>query len=234
MEFAAVEPHAEITPLFEDVWSVTGSVVMAPLVRITRTMVILRASDGLTVVNAVRLSDAGERRLAELGEVRHVVRIGGHKMDDAWYVHQHGASLWALPGVRHLHCLETAEVLQADHVPMSELELFQFEHTVDPEAALLYRRHGGLLITCDSVQNWEHTDGCSAMGKLAAHAMGFMTPAQIGPPWRKRMTPAGGTLEPDFHRLLDLEFRHLIGAHGGLLRDEAQSHLRATIERTYR
>ena len=63
--------------------------------------------------------------------------------------------------------------------------------------------------------------------------MGFKHPAQIGPPWRKMMTPEGGSLKPDFDRLVQLPFKHLIGAHGGLASDNANELLRATIARTF-
>ena len=50
------------------------------------------------------------------------------------------------------------------------------------------------MITCDSVQNWPDTRGCSLPAKLVTRAMGFTRrPAQIGGPWRKFMTPKGGT-----------------------------------------
>ena len=61
--------------------------------------------------------------------------------------------------------------------------------------------------------------------------MGFMKrPAQIGPPWRKMMTPEGGSLRPDFERLASLDFAHLIPAHGRPLMDSAKQDVRATIE----
>ena len=83
------------------------------------------------------------------------------------------------------------------------------------------------------MQNWTTTAGCSVPAKLATHAMGFMKPAQIGPPWRKFMTPEGGSLRADFERLAGLEFRHLIGGHGTPLRDVARERLRETIARVY-
>ena len=54
---------------------------------------------------------------------------------------------------------------------------------------------------------------------------------EIGPPWRKKQTPANGTLKPDFERLADLPFQRLIGGHGGLLESNGPALLRASIER---
>jgi len=47
------------------------------------------------------------------------------------------------------------------------------------------------------------------------------------------MTPEGGTLRPDFERLVALPFEHLIGGHGGLCRGDARLRLRETITRVF-
>ena len=232
--FPDVEPHTDIEAIFEDAWVVSGSVVMAPLIRLTRNMVILRHGAELTLVNSVRLDDAGLAALDALGTVTHVIKIGLHGMDDAFYVDRHGAKLWSLEGIPHAHGLQATGLLSPDiTLPVPDLGVFVFEHTVKPEAALLLHREGGLLITCDSVQNWTTTDRCSPVAKVVTHAFGFLHPAQIGPPWRKKMTPKGGTLRPDFERLAALPFKHLVGGHGTVLRDHAQERLQATIIRVY-
>ena len=227
-----VEPHSSLEAFSSDVFVVRGSVVMMPLVRITRNMVVVRAGDDLTLINSVRLDSAGLQALEELGNVKNVVKIGMHGMDDAFYVQRYGAGLWALPGVEHSNEGKTTDELSDDHVPFDGCRLFRFEHTVRPEAALL-RESEELLITCDSVQNWASTEGCSAVGSAVTKMMGFMKPAQIGPPWRKKMTPKGGSLKPDFERLAALPFRHLIGGHGDPLRETAKERLEDTINRIY-
>jgi hypothetical protein len=226
-----LEPHGTLTPLFDDVWTLTGSVVMAPLLRLPRNMVVLRHEGELALVNSVRLSEQGLADLEALGTVRHVVRIGFHGMDDAFYVDRYGAELWALPGVEHARGATTQE-LGADHAPFPGITVFRFELTNKPEAALIVNEHG-LLITCDSVQNWEDTEGCSLLAKGVTHLMGFVKPAQIGPPWRKIMTPEGGSLRPDFERLLELDWKHLVGGHGNPLRDEAREALRRSVAREF-
>ncbi len=98
----------------------------------------------------------------------------------------------------------------------------------------MVRRAGGILITCDAVQNWPDTRGCSAIAKVATRLMGFTKrPAQIGPPWRKGMTPPGESLREDFERLAALEFRHLIGGHGAPLRDTAKADFGRTVVATF-
>lgn len=229
-----VEPHGPLEPIFTGVHRVRGSTRMGPGVRIPRNMVVIAHEGALTLVNAVRLRPAAEAGLDALGAVQHVVKIGTHGMDDAYYKDRYGAKLWALPGARLADGLLADETLAVDApLPFPDGRLFVFEHTLAPEAALLLERDGGVLITCDSVQHWSDTSGCSPLARVVARLMGFVKPAQIGPPWRKRMTPEGGTLRPDFERLAALPFIHLIGGHGDVLRDHAPERLAETITRVY-
>lgn len=232
-DFAAVEPHGPLEPLFGDVWRVVGSALMAPFMRLSRNMVVIRRGEELTLVNAVRLDDAGLASLDALGRVTNVVRIGVHGMDDAFYVDRYAASRWAMPGQPALSEAAPNRVLGAEGLPVRDAELFSFEHTKKPEGALLLGQDGGLLLTCDSVQHWEPMRFATAPMKLATRFMGFQHPAQIGPPWKKMMTPGGGSLRPDFDRLVQLPFRHLMGGHGGLLRDEGPAVLAESIARNF-
>ena len=227
-----LEPHGDVTEFLPDIFYVIGSVVMMPLMRLPRTMTVIREGDSLILVNAVRLGDEGIAQLCALGSIDHVVKIGMHGMDDAWYAREHGAKLWALPGVSNGHGAPIDQELSPDNLPVEALRLFTFEHTVQPECVLLHPERE-VLVSCDSVQNWVDTTGTSFLGGLATKVMGFVRPAQIGPPWRKLMTPKGGTLQPDFERMAELPFRHLLPGHGLPLRDEAPDRLRETIRFTY-
>ena len=229
MTHPAPFPHGALLPLVDDVHYLVGSVRMGPGVRIGRTMTVLVHEGELTLVNAIRLQDLGP--LEALGRVAHVVKIGIHGMDDAFYAKACGATRWALPGV---DLPEPVERLSVDNLPVPWVSLFSFEHTVQPEGALLADRDGGVLITCDSVQNWPDTEQCSLLAKPLTSIMGFNArPAQIGPPWRKGMTPPGGSLKEDFERMCQLPFRHLVGGHGKPLMGGAKEALMATVSATF-
>jgi hypothetical protein len=232
VDFPKVEPHGVIEEIFADAYFVAGSVLLKPLIRLPRNMIILRSGDELTLINTVRLDAVGEVALEELGQVKHVVKIGMHGMDDDYYVDRYSAKRWAVAGGGGT---EPDSILsEATEFPVPNARVFMFRETVLPEAAILVEREGGLLITCDSIQHWVPSNLLSMPAKLLTRLIGFQHPAQIGPPWRKKQTPAGGSLEGDFERLRSLPFKHIIGGHGGLLRDDGQARLEETMKRVFK
>lgn len=235
-EHPAAQPHGPIQEIAEGVYWVRGSARLGRGLTIGRNMAIVRSGEELTLVSAVRLSDQGEAELARLGKVRHVVKIGAfHGMDDAYSVSRFQADHWTLPGVPPPPGVPRSRELRAGALPIDDADLFVFETTAHEEAALIVRRAGGILLSCDSVQSWPDTEGCSLPAKLVTRLLGFTSrPTQIGPPWRKRMTPPGGSLRGDFERLAAMEWKHMVGGHGAPLRDTARSDLQATIAATFR
>ena len=234
-EFPRATPHGPIEPVADDVFWVRGSVGLGPGLRITRNMAIVRSGDELTLVHSVRLTPEGEAELEKLGTVKNVVKVAYmHGQDDAYYLDRFGATYWALPDGARDQDPEIQQGLRDDNLPFDDAKLFEFRDTKEKEAALLVERSDGILITGDSVHNWTDTAGCSAPAKLVTRLMGFLKrPAQIGPPWRKMMTPKEGTLRPDFERLANLDFAHIVPAHGRPLINTAKQDLRATIEATF-
>ena len=75
--------------------------------------------------------------------------------------------------------------------------------------------------------------GCSWPARLIMPLIGFKRTTLIGPLWLKAMTPDGGSLRPDFERLLELQFDHLIAAHGGPRRDDAHTAVAAAFARAF-
>ena len=234
-DYAPAMQHGPIEEITNDVFWVQGSIQLAPGIRLMRNMVIVRSGEELTLVSPVRLSPDGEAELKRLGTVRHVVKIGFfHGVDDAYYLERFSATYWALPGGTRAEDPTPDKELRPDSLPIPDAELFEFRDTKEKEGALLIRRAGGILITCDSVQHWSNTRGCSFPARLVSHLIGFRRrPAQIGPPWRKRMTPKGASLKSYFDRLTQLDFAHLIAAHGHPLRDTAKQDLEATVQATF-
>ncbi|MGH7329505.1 MAG: hypothetical protein ACREJX_14260, partial [Polyangiaceae bacterium] len=100
--------------------------------------------------------------------------------------------------------------------------------------AMLLPRHGGFLLTADSMHNWENAPGLSLLAKIMVRPMGFKGRGCIGPAWRKECEPKDGEgFAPDFARLLDLDFKHGIGGHGRPMIATAKSDLRTQAEKVY-
>jgi hypothetical protein len=230
VDFPPALPHGPIEEIFPDVFQVRGSFRFGPGLTITRNMTIVRQGGELTLVNSVRLSPDGEADLERLGKVTHLVRIGAfHGADDPWFVHRFSAKLWAPPGTRHRGPITTDRELKPGESPIEGSIVFAFERAKRPEAALLLEREGGILLTCDSYQNWTTFAGCSLLGKVMMRAMGF-GPTLIGGPWVKAMGP---DVRTDFGRLVELPFRHLAPAHGTMLEGAAKEGLRTAVGRRF-
>ena len=230
--YLGAEPHGPLQQISEDCWYVTGTVMFKPLLRLPRNMIILRHKDMLTLINSVRPDEAGDRSLEALGKIAHIMTIGFHQMDDAYYLNKYGATQWLVPGAdANPEARQTCQLTENAELPVPDMRVFLFKETIKGEAALLLERDGGLLITCDSVQHWMPSELMSPLAKLVTRMIGFQKPAQIGPPWRKTQTPPGGSLRGDFERLLELPFERLIGGHGGLLESAAHDALAMSVER---
>ena len=177
-----------------------------------------------------------ERELERLGKVRHLVKLGHfHGMDDPYYVKKFGPVVWAAKDAMHKPGVITDELLGGGAaLPIPRCDLFAFERANKPEACLLLRRDDGILVTCDSIQNWGDFGGCSFAGKLLMRMMGFGGAARIGPGWRRACEPKDADgFRPDFTRLLALPWKHVLPAHGYPLRDSAKEALAERVREAY-
>lgn len=224
-------PHGPITEVFPDVFMVTGGFGFGPGLSITRNMTIVRQGEELTLLNSVRLSPEREKELDALGKVTHLVRVGAfHGIDDPYYVDRYEPTYWAAPGAKLKSGPAATRELVPGASPIAESTVFAFERGKKPEVAVLLERDGGILVTCDSYQHWTTFAGCSLLGGVMLRAMGF-GPTLVGAPWVKAMGP---DVRADFERLRALEFRHLVPAHGTVLRDEAKAGLATAIAKGFR
>ena len=233
-DFAPAQPHGAIQKLTDDVHFVRGTMRMNALMSIARNMIIVRHAGQLTLLNAVRLSEAGEKELEALGKVKHVMRLGPfHGIDDPYYVRRYGARFWTLDGCGAPLPALDERIHAGATPPMLGARFFVFEHTRKPEAVLHLDADGGSLLTCDSFQHHPDLSGNSLMAKLFMTVMGFKRPANIGRMWLKAMQPRAGSLKADFDRLLELRFERLLAAHGGPLETGAHAAAAATVARIY-
>lgn len=232
--YAPASAHGTIEEIFDGVFCVRGSIPLGLGCRMDRNMVILREGKDLTLINPVRMDHSGLVQLDSLGNVRHAVRLGAfHGRDDRFYVDRYKADFWCQAGqTRYLEPQATRQIADGLPPPVAGTRFFVFSSATQPEAALLIERHQ-LLLTTDSLRDLSDWGLTNAAGGLLLRAFGLRRKLLIGRPWLKAATPTGGSLERDFRALLQLEFDHLLGAHGGLVRGNAKSLVMAVVDETF-
>jgi len=231
-EFPPAQPHDQLRELWPDVFALEGSIHLGNGIRFYRSMYVFRDGRDLAIVNSIRLDEAGEAALEELGTVKHVVKIGAfHGLDDPYYVDRFGATLWAQEGAPHKGGLETDEIISVGgNIPITDAKVFVFKATDLPEAILVLPHDGGTLVTCDSIQNFETLEGTSNVDDFFTAEKGFLRTAGIGLPWRSRMTKENGPpLTIDYQRLLERDFANILTGHGPPIMGTAREDLRATV-----
>ena len=225
-----------VEQVFDDIWWAWGTVKFMPGVLFPRNMTIVREPDGLVVIHPIAMPDAEQKKIEALGPIKHIIKLGAfHGMDDAKYVERYKPTVWAPTGCDRAPAITQCHDLRpGGDVPLAGATVFEFESSKTPETAIHLARHGGVLLTCDSVQNWEATTGCSTLGAMMARMMGFKGRACIGPGWRKASEPKDGKgFGPEFAKLVELDFKHVLSAHGAPIKDTARDDLRAQVKKLY-
>lgn len=227
--------HGPIREVFPDVFFVTGTMkneFFGSMWQFSRNMTIVRENGNLTIINSVRLNDEGLAELDKLGKVVNVVRIGDmHGVDDPFYVDRYNATFWALPGMTVKDNLKVDKELKVGgEMPFSGASLFVFETTQRPECIIRLDREGGIMIACDSLQNWTEPDEFFAPETVETMTnMGFFTPANLGPAWMHGSQPQAG----DFQRLKEIPFKHALTGHGHPLMNTAKEEFHGTFKRIF-
>jgi len=220
-------PHGPIEQLFDGIWFVQGGVKMPMFlpVKIGRAMTIVRDPEGgLALFNSMRLSEQGLRELDALGPVKHIIRIGGfHGRDDAFYRDRYNAKVYALEGQRYIRGMSfdvgpEKEYMKADvylnersPLPIADAQLQIFTTSTPPEANVILKREGGIIISGDSLQNTPKPDKYfNFMAKIMMKKFGFFKPYNVGPGWLQFASPS----QEDVRSVMDLEFEHVLPGHG--------------------
>lgn len=236
--------HGELDELFENIWFVQGAVKMPMLMpmKISRSMTVLRnpGNNELTIVNSMRLSEQGLAKLEKLGKVAHVIRLAGfHGRDDGFYRDRYGATVYALKGQTYTRKLDInqpadAAYMQPDrwledtsNLPVPDARLKLFKTSNPPEGMLILHRHGGILIAGDSLQNTPEPDVyVNFPARLMLKKMGFFKPCNVGPGWLHFAKPDVA----EVRSILNLDFEHVLPAHGAPVIGGAKEKYRSAIE----
>jgi hypothetical protein len=227
--------HGKIKEVLPDVFFVTGTMkneFFGSMWQFSRNMTIVREDGKLTILNSVRLNDEGLAELDKLGKVVNVVRLGDmHGADDPFYVDRYKATYWALPGMKMRDGLKIDKPLViGGEMPLKNSSLFEFTTVKRPECILRLDREGGIMIACDSLQNWVSPDEFfdeETIGKMTG--MNFFQPANLGPAWMYESQPQAD----DFKRLKTVPFKHVFCGHGVPLLNTAQESFHSRFHQTF-
>ena len=229
-------PHGSFEEVFPDVFFVTGTMCNEFFGSdwcFGRNMTVVRENGNLTIFNSVRLNDEGLAALDALGKVVNVVRLGDlHGVDDPFYVDHYDATFWALPNMGIQDGLKVdKELVEGGEMPVSNSSLFTFKTTKRPEGILRMDRDGGIMISCDALQNWVEPDAFTDEGTVAKMTeFGFYTKANPGPGWMHASEPQ----PDDFASLKAVSFKHALCGHGTPLLNTAMEDFHATWARLFK
>ena len=240
--FPEANRHGELKELFPDVFFVTGSMRMPGRLpfAFSRNMTVLRNDGTLTLINSVRLGEEGLAALDALGKVEHVIRLAGfHGMDDPFYKDRYQARVWAVKGQVYAPGFDATLTPEAGHfradvdideqtdLPIPNATLYRFKSARPGEGLILLHRDGGILISGDCLQNWGRTDRYfSWLARPMMKWKGFIKPYTVGSGWLRLAKPD----DQELRGLLELEFDHVLPAHGADVIGNAKARFRPAIE----
>lgn len=228
-DYSPVWPHGDILKAFENIYMVQGTNITNfndLKIQHSRNMTIVEHKGDLALINTVRLDEARLQELDQLGTVKHVISIGAfHGRDDQFYLDKYKAKLWTVKEtISNYHT--TQYLSDADVLPIKNSHFYIFKNSSPLEGFIYIEDHEGIVITCDSIKNWVQIDRFFSedTAKMAL-SNGEISKARISPIWLS----ATGVKKSDFENLMTLKFKHLISAHGDVLRDTAYEDVKKSI-----
>ncbi len=238
MTYPDVLPHDPPKQIAEDLFVVHGCVKANAVVRFTRNMTIVRDQGQLTLINPVRMDDAGLLALEELGEIAHVLRLGPmHGMDDPFYVDRYSANFWAFEGgTTYTTPTITHALSESGALPFSNAKLLALSHVIQPEGAILLERSPAILLTCDAIQSYAtfpHLPHTNWLARRLLPVMGFNRETLIGPLWMKHAVADRDGIKAEFERILRLDFDQLLSAHGTFVSKNAHAEVEHAFEKMF-
>ncbi|RUW54346.1 hypothetical protein EOA32_06085 [Mesorhizobium sp. M1A.F.Ca.ET.072.01.1.1] len=223
-----VLPHGRLSPVDDDILTVTGDIPM-PVGNLKRRMTVVRLRDGrLVIFSAIALDDEQMRAIEAFGEPAFLIVPNDHHRLDAkpWKDRYPTLQVIAPAGARN-------SVEKAVHVDAArgdfgdpDVKLVTVPGTRDREAALqIDGPNGTTLVLNDIVGNIR---GASGFAGWALRMMGF---AGDEPriPWPVKLTMVGdkAALAAQLRRWADLPaLKRILVSHGSVITDDPQGALR--------
>jgi hypothetical protein len=224
-----VLPHGKLTPVDEDIRTVTGDIPM-PVGNLERRMTVVRLRDGrLVVYSPMALDDDEMQALEDFGTPAFLIIPNSHHRLDAkpWKDRYPAAQVIAPQGARDE--VEKAVPVDATRADFGdpEVALVPVPGTGAREAALEVRKPAGTtLVLNDIVGNIRHAPG---FGGWLLRLMGFAGDKPHVPvPVKMMMVDDKKALAAQLEQWAALpELKRIIVSHGATVEDDPRGTLRA-------
>mgnify|MGYP000402406695 CR=1 FL=1 len=209
--------------------------------RINKNMIVIEHRGELSVINPLKLTGEGKRKLEKMGTLKHIIRLGYNLhgvYEDEYYLQSYPkVQRWA-PGPffePKSHGLPLDHTLsEKKPLPFPNAKVFLFQHTSEPEAVILLDRKssssGNLLITGDCLQSQKDNEfvNMPVVAKMKLDGL-LASDIVVSQPWLKQMGPPKTALikeqkdhkqnlRQDFQRLLGLKFARLLSTSGNVVK----------------
>ncbi|MCY7295528.1 hypothetical protein [Alteromonas sp. a30] len=241
--YPLAQPHDPLHEVLPNIYRVRGSVsVRAPFIKygpltlsFSRNMYVVKDHDDLTLINSVRLNEAGMARLSALGKIKNVIRLAGfHGMDDPFYRSQYGATVYSVdapytkgmskaPKPGDIYFQPDVVLTPDSPLPIKNALYTEIRSATPKDGLLILHRDKNIMISGDSFQHWPKPDPLfNVTAKILMRLAGFFKETSIGPGWRNYA-------KPDIQELIHIantEFDCLLPGHGEpVLKDASQRFL---------
>lgn len=234
MEYPEALEHGPLEEVVPNVFVVKGTYKATygdDVWQFSRNMTVFRQDGQLTLINSVRLNDAGIEQLQSLGEIKNVIKLGAsHGIDDPYYVNTFGAKLWMLPGDANDKGLSADEILSNQNLPQGVSQFHSLTSSTAPEAFVVLDSGGGVLVSCDGLKNWDQVDSFFSpeSGDMMTQ-YGMIKAMDIDMNWVKN----NGISADDYKQVAELTFQHFVPGHGSVVTANAASQVKNAIESAF-
>jgi hypothetical protein len=123
------------------------------------------------------------------------------------------------------------ELVESGVMPFGNSSFFNFATVKRPEGIIRLDQDGGIMIACDSLQNWVEPDEFFGTETIETmKKMDFFVKANLGLAWLHESQPQA----EDFVRLKEIRFEHTLCGHGYPFISNAMSQYHQTINKFFK
>lgn len=236
--FHPAMPHDAIREVLPNIYMVTGAnteKIKGYTCTMPRNMVIIKQGDELSLINSIRLTDDGLTELDKLGNVTHLISIGGvHGKDDPFYIDRYAPKTWRIKGMKGMSDYTAdVDVVSGDELPIKDCKIEVIEIGSRQEGIVFLDQHGGVVILCDLfLAPCKNTRHMNLPIKVLFWYLGL-----IGDVSKKDLYTSNSLMfqnkltEAHLEPLKTLSYKHLLCAHGEPLHGIAKEKMLVGIKK---